>query len=387
MNYRQAAGISVSEIGIGCYALSGAYGVKDRTEFARMLARAVDLGVTFFDTAEGYGEEAESILGEALVTHRQQVVLSTKVGMTAGGKRDLSPSHIRVACTESLKRLRTDWIDLYQVHFDDPGTPVQETISTLEELVQQGKIRRYGIGHLPPVRLQEYLERGRPFSMLMEFSAVARAARTRYLPLLERYGIAGLAFSTTGRGLLTGTIHPGHTFPAGDLRAVDPLFQREQFASALRVMAHFQRLSSRYGKTIVQAAIAWVLSQPTILCALCGPSTVSHLEENLGGSGWTLEQEDLQMLEELFRQEDETLDRERHSTITRILGQPLPTQDEQAFVDLVYAAETAVDLGMATEEQVMPLLIELIGLREKVNGSLLRTLELIQRQLGAMVEG
>ncbi|MCX5974648.1 MAG: aldo/keto reductase [Coprothermobacterota bacterium] len=372
---------------MGCCALGGAYGVKDRTEFARMLARAVDLGVTFFDTAEGYGQEAESILGDALVTHRRQVVLSTKVGITAEGKRDLSPAHIRVACTESLKRLRTDWIDLYQVHFDDPGTPVLETISTLEELVQQGKIRRYGIGHLPPVRVQEYLERGRPFSMLMELSAVARAARTRYLPLLERHGIAGLAFSTTGRGLLTGTIHPGHTFPPGDLRNVDPLFQREQFASALRVMAHFQRLASHYGKTIVQAAIAWVLSQPTILCALCGPSTVSHLEENLGGSGWTLEQEDLQMLEELFRQEDETLDRERHSTITRILGQPLPTQDEQAFVDLVYAAETAVDLGMATEEQVMPLLLELIGLREKVDGSLLRTLELIQRQLGAMVEG
>jgi aryl-alcohol dehydrogenase-like predicted oxidoreductase len=387
MNYRQSAGVSVSEIGIGCYALSGVYGAKDRPEFARMLARAIDLGVTFFDTAEGYGREAESLLGEALAKHRQQVILSTKVGMTAEGKRDLSPAHIRVACSESLKRLRTDWIDLYQVHFDDPDTPALETIATLEELVQQGKIRRYGIGHLSPGRVREYLEQGHPFSVLVELSAVARAARARTLPLLEQYGIAGLAFSTTGRGVLTGTIRPGDVFPAGDLRSFDPLFQREQFASSLRVAAQFRRLASRYGKTMVQAAIAWVLAQPTILCALCGPSTVSHLEENLGGSGWTLASEDLQHLEELFRQEDATLHRERRASTTRILSQPLPTGEERAFADLIYAAETAVDLGLATEEQVMPLVIELIGLRETVNGSLSEMLERIQRKLGAMVEG
>ena len=385
MEYREHQGWAVSEVGIGCYALSGAYGTKDPQEFARMLDRAHKLGVNFFDTADAYGD-AEGILGQAIKPFRREVYVATKVGVQEGGRFDLSPAYVKAACEQSLQRLQTDYIDLYQVHFDDPDTPVAETVGALEGLASEGKIRRYGIGHLPLERVKTYLTTGHVFSVLTELSAVARASCEELLPLCQAHSVGVIGFSVTGRGILTGKIKERPVFEAGDIRNVDPLFQRERFKSALRVAEKLGELGRRYEKAPVQAAIAWVLSQPGVVCALTGPSTIPHLEENLGGSGWRLSSQDLGDLERFFKREDARLLEKDRASVERILSEPLPPDPSQAFKDLVYVIETAILLGLTTEEKVMPTFMTLYGMRDSLDENAGPRLEEIRRQLGELIQ-
>lgn len=366
MEYRQNRGLTVSEIGMGCYGLGGAYGKKDPAVYRQVLRRAFDLGVTFFDSAEAYGD-AERILGEALKPFRQQVYIATKVGVREGIKPNLKRDYVWEACERSLRQLQTDYIDLYQVHFDDPGTPVEETLEALESLVGEGKILRYGLGHLPLERVRQYMEAGNVFSVLLEFSAVERSAQKELIPLCIRHGAAAIAFSVTGRGILTGKIRPGVTFEPGDIRRMDPLFQRERFQSGLQIAGRLAELGQKYGKTAAQTAIAWVLAQPGIFCALTGPSTEEHLIENLGGSGWKIEQEDLAELEEFFRVEEENLRRQQRMALKEILSAPLPASSQAAFVDLVYVLETAISLGIASQDRILPVFYDLFGLRSSLD--------------------
>jgi aryl-alcohol dehydrogenase-like predicted oxidoreductase len=384
MEYREHRGLAISEIGVGCYGISGAYGTQDPREFERTLRRAHALGVNFFDTADAYGD-AERVLGQTLRPFRSEVYIATKVGLQEGLERNLSAAHVKRACEQSLKRLQTDHVDLYQVHFDDPGTPVAETVGALEELVREGKIRHYGVGHLPPPRVNAYLNTGHVFSILMELSAVARASRETLLPLCQAHGVGAIAFSVTGRGILTSKIQQGATFEAGDMRNVDPLFQRERFRSALRVAARLGELGQRYGKTPVQVAIAWVLSQPAIVCALTGPSTIPHLEENLGGSGWTLSPQDLHDLEQFLVAQDALLAERDTATVKHILSGPLPPDPDQAFKDLVYAVETAVSLELTTEAEVLPTFMTLYAMREALDESATPRLDGVRRQLGKLI--
>ena len=378
MNYRFHNGEKISEIGLGGYALSGAYGKKDPQQFTSIVQGAYEWGVNFFDVADIYGP-AEQILGQAVAPFRQKVWLATKVGWGSQGKPDCSPEHIRASCEKSLKNLRTDTIDLYQIHFNDPDTPVEVTVAALEKLKSAGKIRYYGIGHVPPDRLEAFFTLGQPFSEMTELSAVARSARQRVLPLCLAHRVGVIAFSVTGRGLLTGKILQGHVFEQGDLRLMDPLFQRERFASGLRAAEQFRVMGQKYGKTPAQAAIAWVLAQPGILCALTGPSTMAHLEENLGASGWAISPPDLEELEKFFQVDEQRLGEEQKLSIRLILSQDL--EAEHGLTDLVYALETLVETGVATEDQVMPTLGRLLGARELPAADLLAELSSIQVDL------
>ncbi len=384
MNYRQHKDFNLSEIGIGCYALSGVYGRKDPAGFQAMLARACELGVNYFDTADGYGG-AEAVLGEALKPFRSRVYIATKASIQGEEKPHLTRTYLARACENSLKRLQTDRIDLYQVHYDDAQTPVEETLAGLQDLVQAGKIRHFGVCHLPAGRIETYCRSGQVFSILMELSAAAREARQTLLPLARQYDAAGIAFSVTGRGLLTGAIRPGRTFQDGDIRQIDPLFQRERFESGLRIAARLAELGGKYGKTPAQTAIAWALGQPGILCALTGPSSIAHLEENLGGSGWRISPEDLQSLEAFFEQEQAWLAQAQASTVHKILCQPLPADPGQAFTDLVYAIETAILLGFVVESQVVPLFMELYGAHESKSPGLPEKMAQAQRQLAGLI--
>jgi aryl-alcohol dehydrogenase-like predicted oxidoreductase len=360
VQYRTHEGESLSEIGVGGYGLSGVYGPREPERFVELVHRAHALGVTFFDVADVYGP-AEEVLGRAVAPFRDQVWIATKVGAGADGKPDCSPEHVLSSCEQSLQRLQTDFIDLYQVHFNDPHTPVEGTVAALEELRVAGKIRYYGVGHVPLPRMRAYFAAGEVFSALVELNAAARGAREQVLPLCQAEQVAVIAFSATGRGLLTGKFGPGHVFPEGDIRRLDPLFQRERFASGLRVAERFQALGAKYGRSSVQVAIAWVLTQPAVLCALTGPSSIPHLEENLGASGWSVAQDDLAELECFFQEEDERLHREQVRSVRSILGQELdrPT----AFADLVYVFETVIELNLATEEEILPLFQQLWPLR------------------------
>ncbi|MFX0167813.1 MAG: aldo/keto reductase [Candidatus Hodarchaeota archaeon] len=385
MEYRKHHDLEISEVGVGCYALSGVYGAVDIPGFQRMLQCAYRMGVNFFDTAEGYGN-AEKILGDSIKPFREEVYIATKVGIREGFTPNLSKTYIHEACARSLEQLSTDYIDLYQVHFNDPRTPVAETIEALEDLIAEEKIRHYGIGHLPGIRVKEYCEQGSPFSILMELSAVARKSRDELLPFCHTYDVAGIGFSATGRGILTGKYESDTQFEPGDLRKLDPLFQRARFESALRIKDYFIHLAQEYGTTPVQLAIAWVLAQPKIICALTGSSKINHLEENLGGSGLHLKRSDLKRLEQLFVREEKDLAEREREIIHSILIDPLPPDPEQAFTDLVYVLETSHDLGLLTEDIARSILVKLWPLKKELSRSSQPELEAIQKQLKALLE-
>ncbi|MFP3898300.1 MAG: aldo/keto reductase [Dehalococcoidia bacterium] len=363
MEYRVHRGEKLSAIGVGTYGVGGAYGAKDPERYIDVLRRAAELGVTFFDTADVYGP-AEEVLGRALAPFRDRVWIATKVGASRNGKPDCSRSHIMASCDRSLRRLGVDRIDLYQVHFDDARTPVAETVGALDDLVTAGRVRRYGIGHLSPARVCEYLGAGDIFSILTELSAVARKALDRTAPLCQAHCAAMIAFSVTGRGMLTGRIGPDTVFGPDDIRRLDPLFQRARRTSGLRVAEYLRRLGDRYSKSPAQVAIAWVLAQPGVICALTGPSTIAHLEEDLGGAGWGIAPGDLRALDRLLDAEDERLRGEQIVELRSILESQ--AQSGREFTDLVYALETLVELGVAEEGQVLPAFQQLWALR---NGS------------------
>jgi len=385
MQYRRHGGIELSEVGVGCYGLSGAYGPKDPGAYRRMLQRACELGVNLFDTADAYGP-AEEVLGQAIAPYRDRVYVATKVGARAGpAPGSLGRQAVRRACEQSLRRLQTDRIDLYQVHFDDPQTPIAETVAALEELVREGKVRHYGVGHLPLERVAEYLAEGHVFSVLMELSAVARQALGVLLPLCRQRGVGAIAFSVTGRGLLTGRYAGGHRFEAGDIRNLDPLFQRERCQSGLRVAGMLAEVGRRCGRTPAQVAIAWVLAQPGVVSALVGPSTVPHLEEDLGGSGWQLSAGELAEIDAFLAREDAWLAEAQRGSVRRILSEPLPAEPARALTDLVYALETAVALGLASEEAAMPLFRELYPIWKAPEPGDRPVLEDIQRRLAGLI--
>lgn len=365
MEYREHRGVKLSEIGIGSYALSGIYGKIDQQSFRRMIERAYELGVNFFDTAEAYGS-AERILGEAVRPFRNEIILSTKVGIKKGAKPDLSAEYIQSACHESLQNLQTDYIDLYHIHYDEPDREVEEVLGALDELVREGLILNYGLDHVSPERLKVYLEKGRAFSILVELSLVERNSLNELLPACNKEDVAGIAFSVTGRGLLSGHFREVEQFSPDDFRRSDPLFQRERFQSGIRITEKVREIGRKYGKSSVQAAIGWALHQPGIISALTGPSSIKHLEENLGGSGWSFEREDLLEIEQFLVQEQTKLEEDQRVSLKNILTGELALEPHQAFTDLVYVLETAFCLGMALESELLPLFYKLIPLREQM---------------------
>jgi aryl-alcohol dehydrogenase-like predicted oxidoreductase len=381
---RQVQNKELSRIGIGGYALSGVYRHKDIAQFIRVVQRGYELGVTFFDVADVYGP-AETVLGEAVAPFRDKVWVATKVGWGSHNQPDCSPAHIQLACEQSLRNLRSDYIDLYQIHFDDPLIPVEETVKALEQLKSSGKIRYYGVGHLPPEKMLTYFSLGKVFSLLAELSAVARNARQRTLPLCQAHQVKVIAFSPTGRGILTGKIGLEYRFEEGDIRHADPLFQRERFASGLRLAEKLKILGERYGKTPAQVAISWVLAQPGVVCALCGPSTISHLEENLGAQSWEIPADELCALEEYFLEEEAHLRQEQSKSLREILGAPL--QPAQAFSDLVYAFETLIETWHAPEDELMPLFYKLWSIHEQQGEGAMEVMRGIQDQLWRSYSG
>jgi aryl-alcohol dehydrogenase-like predicted oxidoreductase len=364
--------------------LSGAYGQKDPAEFKAMLRRAHELGVNFYDTADAYGD-AEAILGEVVKPFREEVLIATKVGVKESAKPNLSADYLQSSCEESLRRLGTEYIDLYQIHFDDPETPVEETIAALEGLTAQGKIRRYGLGHLSPPRAKMYLEEGNVFSVLLELNAVARDNHRDLLPLCQKHAAGMIAFSVTGRGLLTGKFQEVPTFETGDIRNLDIFFQRERFQYGLQVMEKLAEVGKRYGKTPAQAAIAWVLAQEGVICALTGPSTIPHLEENLQASGWRFTSSELDELSRFLEDEEEKYNRMAEDNVQEILTEPLPADPGSAFRDLIYVIETALRLGMVEESEVMPTFYRLYGLRKELDDQAASELSAIQEKLRDMI--
>ncbi len=240
-----------------------------------------------------------------------------------------------------------------------------DTVGALDALRAEGKIREYGVGHLPLDRVREYARLGRPASVLFEMSAVARTARTGLLPFLRERGLGGIAFSPTGRGLLTGSVAPGQTFPKNDIRSLDPLFSREKLVSGLRAAEWFSEVGRRHGRTRAQVAIARVLAQPGVTMVLTGPTSPDHLTENLAAADWTYPAEELEATERLLAAEDARVREASLKAVREIAAGPLAERPEAALKDLTYAFETAVETGLVSEEEVLPLFSRLLVVHER----------------------
>jgi aryl-alcohol dehydrogenase-like predicted oxidoreductase len=300
-------GLEVSTLGLGCMGMSQFYGVPDEAESIATIWRALELGVTFFDTAEAYGPFTnEELLGRTLAGRRDEVVIATKFGFKLGGGKltglDSRPAHVREVVEASLRRLGTDRIDLLYQHRVDPAVPIEDVVGAMAELVRAGKVRFLGLSEAG----EETIRRAHavhPISALQsEYSLWERNLEPRILPLLRELGIGLVPFSPLGRGFLSGTARRAEEYPATDYRHRDPRFSGSNFDANLRAAAAVRDLAARRGATPAQVALAWLLHKGDDVVPIPGTKRRSFLEENVGAVRVELGREDVAALDAVLPQ-------------------------------------------------------------------------------------
>lgn len=279
----------VSAIGLGCMGMSHGYGpASPEDEMVKLIHRAYDLGVTFFDTAECYGPYAnETLVGKALKPIRDKVVIATKCGIQVENgvqKLDARPEVIRHSLESSLKRLETDHVDLYYLHRVDPKVPVEEVALVMQDLLTEGKILGWGLSEAGPKTIARAQAVCPLAAVQSEYSMMWREPETRVFPLLEKEGIGFVPFSPLGKGFLTGKINPDTHFGPEDFRVNVPRFERENIEANMRLVEFIQALASAKGKTLAQIALAWVIAQKDWIVPIPGTRRMDRLEENLGAA-------------------------------------------------------------------------------------------------------
>ena len=287
MKHIKLGGLDVARIGLGTMGMSAAYtgAGSDDAESIRTIHRALDLGVTLIDTAEVYGPYTnEELLGRALRGRRDQVVLATKFGLISHtgrqGGPDSSPSSIRTAVEGSLKRLGTDHIDLYYQHRVDPGTPIEDTIGALADLVAEGKIGHIGLSEAGPDTIRRAHAVHPVTAVQSEYSLFTRDPEARVLPVLRELNIGFVPFSPLGRGFLTGTIRSTDQLDPTDFRAGNPRFTDENFQHNLRLADEVAAIAAQIDATPAQVALAWLLAQGDDIAPIPGTRRVARVEEN-----------------------------------------------------------------------------------------------------------
>ena len=298
-------GLTVSALGLGCMGMSQSYGTFDDTESVATIHRALELGVTLFDTAEVYGPFTnEELVGRALQGHRDQAIVATKFGWEIGSKGrgglDSRPAHIRQVVEASLGRLRTDRIDLLYQHRVDPHVPIEDVVGTMADLVREGKVRFLGLSEAGAHTIRR-AHAVHPISALQsEYSLWERNLEREILPLLRELGIGLVPFSPLGRGFLSGTARRAEEYPEGDYRRGDPRFQGANFDANLRAAAVVGEIGAEVGATPSQVAITWVLQQGDDLVPIPGTKRRRYLEENVAATELRLDVRQLERLGNLL---------------------------------------------------------------------------------------
>ncbi|WP_248958497.1 aldo/keto reductase [Sphaerisporangium perillae] len=296
-------GLTVSALGLGCMGMSEFYGTGDEAESTATLHRALDLGVTFLDTADIYGPFTnEQLVGKAIAGRRDEVVLATKFGIERrpDGTRvgvNGRPDYLRQACDASLRRLGVDHIDLYYQHRVDSSVPIEDTWGALAELVAAGKVRHLGISEATPDAVRRAHAVHPITAGQYEYSLFTRDPEEQILPLFRELGIGLVAYSPLGRGFLTGTITSPDQFDAGDFRASNPRFQGENFAANRALVAELEQVAHGKGVTPAQLALAWVLAQGQDVVPIPGTKRRAYLEQNVAALDIALTAEELTVLE------------------------------------------------------------------------------------------
>jgi len=303
--------LEVSALGLGCMGMSFAYGPPpDRTDMIALIRKAVELGVTFFDTAEAYGPFTnEELVGEALAPVRDQVVIATKFGFDlepdiSAGQGGLSsrPEHVKKVAEASLKRLRTDAIDLLYQHRVDPNVPIEEVAGAVKELIAEGKVRHFGLSE-PGVQTIRRAHAVQPVTAVQsEYSLWWRRPEAELLPALEKLGIGLVPFSPLGKGFLTGKIDETTTFAPDDFRQIVPRFTPEARKANQTLVDLLGRIAGQKGASSAQVALAWLLAQKPWIVPIPGTTKPHRLEENLGAAELELTPDDLREIDEAASQ-------------------------------------------------------------------------------------
>jgi aryl-alcohol dehydrogenase-like predicted oxidoreductase len=316
-----SAKLEVSALGLGCMGISQSFGPSpDRATMVDFLREAVGHGVTFFDTAEVYGPyHNEEVVGEALAPLRDKVVIATKFGFSLNGgdrKLDSRPEHIREALEGSLRRLRTDHVDLLYQHRVDPDVPIEDVAGTVKDLIDEGKVHHFGLSEAG-VDIIRRAHAVQPVTALQsEYSLFWREPEGAILDTLDELGIGFVPFSPLGRGFLTGTVDATTTFSDDDIRATLPRFTLEARKANLELVERIRAVAERLGATPGQVALAWLLAQRPSIVPIPGTRRLTRLEENIGAADLALTAEDLAELEQA-------------STEVKILGERYPEAMQQ----------------------------------------------------------
>ena len=303
MQKRKIGNLEVSEIGLGCMGMSHGYGEpSDKKEMISLIHKAIDWGVTFFDTAEVYGPFTnEELVGEALKPFKNKVVIATKFGIKLENFKqvlDAKPETIRKSVEGSLKRLNIEAIDLYYLHRVDPNTPIEEVASTIKDLIKEGKVKYWGLSEAGANTIRKADSVCKLTAVQSEYSMMWREPEKEIIPLLEELNIGFVPFSPLGKGFLTGIFDKNSTFKNNDFRSIVPRFEKENLEANQVLVELIKEIANKKNITLPQVALAWVLAQKSFIVPIPGTRNLERLKDNISSTDVLLTEEELKDINE-----------------------------------------------------------------------------------------